>query len=974
MRIVVLLPASLILLALMLCAHSAAQTPLTIVNPDFEIGSATQPPSGWTTASGSNPFWIGSSLVGTANPASGYGGSSKFISGSWEIAGLPNANSLIGGAQNRERIYQDIDLSPFAAQITQGDRYLGLSYAYFINDGNDLGTIDYEFFDVTDAIVGTYNVQAQASASGWQFVENLQAAPVPLNSTRLRISIGAQLNSGGGGSARNVAFDAIQASLQPAPAPEAARDYVHGNLIQFDSDGNWTWYTDERAIVDPNNGRVLVNSVGFDETVQGGGFPGNVDVVNFDPQTGRRIRTRLSNQAENPQIQNDDHNVGALLVLPDGRYLSMYANHGNNGGLGDEFSRWRVSSSPGDSTSWSTEQLYNWYNNVPGANQTGNTEAANVSYHNLFYLSAEDQVYDISRSYGQLSSNGASQNMPNILRYDPDTNSVAWAGQLLETQAGGYSAYPKYASNGVDRIYFITTETHPRNYNNSVYAGYIQGGKTFDMTGNVIDPHIFDNGTAAGGSGFVPDVTDFTLVQQSDPLGQGFNRLWTTDLALDSSSQPMALFTSRWNPDGLANVGDIDPSVVLDHRLHFARWNASSAGWETEELAKMGDRLYGPEQDYTGLGALVPGNENTLYISTPFDPRDPTWETKTEHREIYRGKFNGSMWSWTAITENSSVDNLRPIAPDTHGTGPQTVFWFRGNYTTAHDINAAVVGIVDRDDEQTGLITYVDANASNTRFASGASLSTSAPSAGPGPDDNQWHLRTGVGNGGGVLASNESGDENAPLLKTTVAELGGGLYDVFAYFWSDNDEDWRLLAGLEQNNLIDFRKYGSQFAEQTQFQSIELVSDGQNDLQLYRAYLGRSDVAAGGAIEVYIDDWQTLNGASSRTWYDGIGYALVTPIDLGLAGDFNDDGTVDAADYVVWRDHLGEPNETNLNHRGNGGDVGLEDYAIWKANFGETSPETGRAAQVPEPAAAALLLPLVAGLIATGRKRLAGLT
>src|SRR5262249_51454032 len=152
-------------------------------------------------------------------------------------------------------------------------------------------------------------------------------------------------------------------------------------------------------------------------------------------------------------------------------------------------------------------------------------------------------------SYGQLSINGASQNMPNIMRYNMDTNSVQWAGQVMESSAQGYSAYPKYASNGVDRIYFNSTETHPRNYNNSIFSGYIEDGKTFDMLGNVVDANLFDNGTAAGGAGFVPDVTDFTTVRAADPLGEGHNRLWTVDMNLDAAGQPMSLYISRWNPD-----------------------------------------------------------------------------------------------------------------------------------------------------------------------------------------------------------------------------------------------------------------------------------------------------------------------------------------------------------------------------------------------------------------------------------------
>ena len=70
-----------------------------------------------------------------------------------------------------------------------------------------------------------------------------------------------------------------------------------------------------------------------------------------------------------------------------------------------------------------------------------------------------------------------------------------------------------------------------------------------------------------------------------------------------------------------------------------------------------------------------------------------------------------------------------------------------------------------------------------------------------------------------------------------------------------------------------------------------------------------------------------------------------------LAGDFNHDGTVDAADYVVWRDGLGSI-------------YTQADYAIWKAHFGK-SPGSGSSANanasVPEPTTVVLLM-----LAATG--------
>jgi hypothetical protein len=71
---------------------------------------------------------------------------------------------------------------------------------------------------------------------------------------------------------------------------------------------------------------------------------------------------------------------------------------------------------------------------------------------------------------------------------------------------------------------------------------------------------------------------------------------------------------------------------------------------------------------------------------------------------------------------------------------------------------------------------------------------------------------------------------------------------------------------------------------------------------------------------------------------------------VGLAGDYNGDHVVDAADYSVWRDSFG--GTTLLNETVSLGVVDQEDYDAWKANFGATDGEgAGSTAAVPEPSA-----------------------
>jgi hypothetical protein len=81
---------------------------------------------------------------------------------------------------------------------------------------------------------------------------------------------------------------------------------------------------------------------------------------------------------------------------------------------------------------------------------------------------------------------------------------------------------------------------------------------------------------------------------------------------------------------------------------------------------------------------------------------------------------------------------------------------------------------------------------------------------------------------------------------------------------------------------------------------------------------------------------------------------IVTALTASFQGDFNNDGAVDAADYVVWRKGLGTMYTQS-------------DYNAWRARFGQTAG-SGLAlgsfsnTTIPEPAAATLLILVAAGV------------
>ena len=102
-------------------------------------------------------------------------------------------------------------------------------------------------------------------------------------------------------------------------------------------------------------------------------------------------------------------------------------------------------------------------------------------------------------------------------------------------------------------------------------------------------------------------------------------------------------------------------------------------------------------------------------------------------------------------------------------------------------------------------------------------------------------------------------------------------------------------------------------------------------------------------------DWGTRSGTfatlmlpslNGLTWNTSQLYTtgVVSIAAATLAGDFNGDGAVDAADYTVWRDGLGST-------------YTQADYAIWKSHFGQSTGGAATAfSSVPEPAALAITL------------------
>ena len=632
---------------------------------------------------------------------------------------------------------------------------------------------------------------------------------------------------------------------------QTIRDWVNGNLIQFNDNGAWCWFQDERAIIDTNNGKLIVGSVANSAGQSGQTRNGNDDAVIYDLNTGLLQRYLLGT------IGVDDHNAPAFLKLPNGNYLTFYAGHNN-----DYNSYYRIY----NNGVWAPQNAFKWNISIPGDNFL-------TTYSNLFYLSAEDRTYDYSRGNNK---------SPNSILSTDQGNTWSYGGQLTNNDNTGYvNGYVKYWSNGVDRIDFVCTELHPRDSSTSIYHGYIKNGKSYNSYGTVVDTNIFTNS-------YVPMQVNFTKAFANGTIfnGDTLERCWIVDLVRYNDGTIATIVSSRAN-NNEATTTNFSPNP--DYRFIYCRFDGTK--WYYTYLGKAGLKLYYSEQDYTGLGALCPNDPNSLYISTTIDPRDNTNLLK---HEIFKGVTSdtGKTWTWSAVTMNSTRDNLRPIVP-AWSKNKTALLWWRGTYSSAQSYDAAIVGIIDSTTGQNNLMSYVDADTTNTFMADGTPLIHTGPSTSVGATDSRWHIRTGYGNNNTVLTSSENTGtgENAPVIKTKVNLTNAGFYDVWVNFWGTQGSDWRIKAGLSANSMQLFRSMACKEVDSGSHNISMVQSAGGN--YLYQAYLGRVQVPLNGTLNVFVDDSavqagtnSTLRGDIDRTWYDGVSYAFVgQPLTIVLTPD-----------------------------------------------------------------------------------------
>lgn len=204
-----------------------------------------------------------------------------------------------------------------------------------------------------------------------------------------------------------------------------------------------------------------------------------------------------------------------------------------------------------------------------------------------------------------------------------------------------------------------------------------------------------------------------------------------------------------------------------------------------------------------------------------------------------------------------------------------------------------------------GAITYLDVThgaTGNTHATGGSPENTAWLDPVPGSiaaNNTQWALRENLGTNGTIYQSIHSGNQ-MPELTTTITGLAVGDYDIWAFFWDGpNSNTWTISAGLESGALTTYSADGPGNTSAPVAASTLTFAGAPplltEDVRiLHGVKIGRATVGQGSTVPVFVNNLSG-GGSNTRTWFDGVGYALAAddpppppvPGALVLGIDFN---------------------------------------------------------------------------------------
>jgi hypothetical protein len=219
-------------------------------------------------------------------------------------------------------------------------------------------------------------------------------------------------------------------------------------------------------------------------------------------------------------------------------------------------------------------------------------------------------------------------------------------------------------------------------------------------------------------------------------------------------------------------------------------------------------------------------------------------------------------------------------------------------------------------------------------------LKTAAGVAYPGFND--YYQEGGLGNITPFEIPENNGQTLAQTLSLAKARSANIDFLQLATF-NDFGEGTMLEPTVEKG-----------FSYLVQLQQFTGVSYTQAELELvYRLYRDRKAFAGNAASQAILNqasaDLAALDVAGAQSLLD----------QLAPLGDFNKDGRVDSADFLVWQRQLGQaglyPLNTSAADGNADGVVDAADLALWQSDMARLAAASFASKTIPEPAAATLL-------------------
>lgn len=461
-----------------------------------------------------------------------------------------------------------------------------------------------------------------------------------------------------------------------------------------------------------------------------------------------------------------------------------------------------------------------------------------------------------------------------------------------------------------------------------------------ELDGLAVERYFLDGYT--GGASPSPDTQ--SLLRFGDIIGAGVNQIPSGAYILDATLQVMTSFAGNSQTNGPFAVSGL--LAPFDNTTSYTSFPGGRGPWWQDGTATRPIGNFPGMQPgqvaYTDVRKLVQG-----WSSTP----------STNYGVTIQAGFPGTTDGWGINAPGHSFSEFRPRLSVTYTTEPITERVFqRGLNGYAGDTMLQVnsgASIADPSDDET-----LDGINLTQQFLDGA-------------DYNSNDIAGLIKFDGVFGTGSTQSPADTPVAKSwlvlTVGDLSTaagspGLWHVHPMKtgWDSSslysDFDW----GFNPANPVD--RLGDDIGAELDSQNgivlgTEVWFDVTDYLEDVRTGTPDNGLAilsgTADGIQIHFNGSDLAEARPRLVVASG----MIPVIGPTLAGDFNSDGVVNAADYTLYRDNLG----TSFNLGGNGNEAGASagvvdaaDYALWSANYGSTA--AGSALQaVPEPVGVALV-------------------